>query len=245
MISNRLRGLGAGMAALLLAVPVLAAPMVVRVVGPSAAQYKPGQKLADNAALMLKAGDQVTILDARGTRSFSGPGSFSLAAASTAVTGTPFSDLLTQKAERRARIGAVRGPGTAYVGKPVPPGVWAVDAGSSGTVCALDPTKVSLWRADPLAAGTVTVARAAGGAGVPLAYAAGQAVAAWPAALPIADGDSFKMSGSGSPATIRFRKLAAAPAAVDALGAAFIDNGCTGQFERLTAVTRVADASTP
>ncbi len=244
MISNRLCALGAGVAALLLAAPAVAAPMVVRAIGPSAAQYKPGQKLADNAALTLKAGDQVTILDARGTRSFSGPGSFRLAAASTAVTGTPFSDLLTQKAERRARIGAVRGPGTSYTGKPVPPGVWAVDAGSSGTVCALDPTKVSLWRADPVAAGTVTVARAAGGAGVALGYAAGQAVAAWPAALPIADGDSFKVSGGGSAATIKFRKLAAAPA-VDALGAAFVENGCDSQFERLTALTRVAEASTP
>ncbi|WP_426162729.1 hypothetical protein [Sandarakinorhabdus sp. DWP1-3-1] len=232
-------------AALLLAAPAVAAPMVVRAVGPSAALFKPGQKLAETAALTLRAGDRVTILDARGTRSFAGPGSFSLAAASSVVATTPFAELLTQKSERRARIGAVRGPGATFAGTPVPPGVWAVDAGASGTVCALDVGRVSLWRADPLAAGTVTIARAGGGAGVPLAYAAGQAVAAWPAALAISDGDSFKVTGAGAAATIRFRKLAAAPAAVDALGAAFVENGCDGQFQRLAAVTRVGEGAVP
>lgn len=242
MISIRWPGVAA---VLLLAVPAAAAPMVVRAVGPSAAQYKPGQMLADNAALSLKAGDMVTILDARGTRSFSGPGSFRLAAASTAVAATPFSELLSQKSERRARIGAVRGPGLTFDGTPVPPGVWAVDAGASATVCALDLSRVSLWRADPLAAGTLKIARAAGGAAVPLAYAAGQAVAAWPATLAIGDGDSFKVTGAGAAATIRFRKLAAAPATIDALGAAFVENGCDGQFARLATATRVVEGGVP
>ncbi len=239
MISTRL----AAILALMAAVPALADPMVVRAIGPSATLYKPGQKLVATTPLTLKAGDQLTILDARGTRSFSGPGRFSLAAAS-ASTAPAFTELLTQKSERRARIGAVRGPGVEFKGKPVPPGIWAVDSGVGGTVCALDLTQLSLWRAEPVAAGSLTVSRASGGAAVPVAFAAGQAMASWPATLAIADGDVFKIAGTGAPATITVRKLAA-PAAVDALGAAFAEHGCMGQLDRLAAVTKVADAPAP
>ena len=236
--------------ALLLAAPALAGPLVVRAVGPSAAAYKPGTRLAETTPMLLKAGDKVTVLDARGTRSFAGPGSFRLDQASSAATPAAFTELLTQKSERRARIGAVRGAGGTATGTPVPPGVWALDAGSSGTVCALDPAKISLWRADPSAAGAVAIRRAAGNIAatvafaspVTVAFAPGQAVANWPAALPVADGDQFRITGAGAPATLVIRTVAA-PAAIDALGAALLDKGCTSQFERLTNVTKVADAS--
>src|SRR3546814_19025400 len=55
--------------------------MVVRATGPSAATYQPGSKLADGGSLALKAGDGVTLLDARGTRTRRGPGRFNRAPA--------------------------------------------------------------------------------------------------------------------------------------------------------------------
>lgn len=229
-------------AALLLAVPALAGPLVVRAMGPSAASFKAGQRLPDSTPLTLKAGDQITILDARGTRNLSGPGSFRLDQSSAVATQTGFNELLTQKTERRARIGAVRSVGGTVNGKPVPPGVWAIDAGTSATVCVLDASKLSLWRADPTAVGTITVARATGGASAPVAFAAGQAVAAWPTAIAVADGDRFNTKGAGAPASLTIRKLAAAPAAIDELGAAFLAAGCQSQFDRLTTVTKLADA---
>nr|WP_310523537.1 hypothetical protein [Polymorphobacter sp.] len=246
MISIKARA--AVLAALLLVAPALAGPLVVRAIGPSAPGFKPGARLPDNAPLVLKAGDQVTILDARGTRSFSGPGSFRFESVSASAAPTGFTELLTQKPERRARIGAVRGSGGTATGTPVPPGVWAVDAGRTGTVCALDPAKISLWRANPTAAGNVTITRVSGASSPAasattsvLPFAPGQAVANWPAALPVADGDQFRTTGAGAPATLTIRKLVA-PAAIDALGAALLASGCQSQFDRLTTVTKVTDA---
>ncbi len=92
------------------ATTAMAGPLVVRAAGPSAAQFKPGQRLAD-APVTLKAGDSIVVLDANGTRSFSGPGTFSLTAASAEAQQVAFSDLLVQKPARRARIGAVRSAG--------------------------------------------------------------------------------------------------------------------------------------
>ena len=85
--------------------------MVVRATGPSAATYKPGSKLGDGGSLTLKAGDVVTLLDARGTRTLRGPGSFNVAAAASAApaNNVMLSALLDTKRVRRARTGAVRG----------------------------------------------------------------------------------------------------------------------------------------
>jgi hypothetical protein len=249
MISINLRSAGllpvAAFAALAgLAVPALAGPMVVRASGPSAVSYKPGQKLADTATLVLKAGDQVTVLDAKGTRSFSGPGSFRFDAPSaTAAAPTAFAELLTQKSERRARIGAVRGSAGVMTGPPVPPGVWAIDSGASGTVCALDTTKMSLWRAEPMAPGTLTVTRVADGKSAPVAFAAGQATAGWPAELAGGSGGQYRITGGTAPRTLTLKAIPKAPSALDELGAALLDNGCQSQFDRLANATKVPGAA--
>ncbi len=238
MISISARGVAAVSALLLFAAPVLAGPLVVRAAGPSAAAFRPGQRLPD-APLVLKAGDEVTVLDAQGTRSFTGPGNFNLAAASTATSGAAaFTSLLTQKPERRARIGAVRGGAPEPVGPPVPPGVWALDASRGGTVCALDPAAISLWRPAPAAAATLTVTRVSDGKSATVSYAAGEAVANWPATLVATSGDQFRISGAAAPMTIH--TITPAPAAVDDLGAALLAAGCEAQFERLATVTKVA-----
>ena len=81
----------AAAAVAVLPAPALAVPMVVRAVGPSAAIYKPGQKLSETATMVLKSGDTLTVLDAKGTRSFTGPGSFRFDQASaTAGRRPPF-----------------------------------------------------------------------------------------------------------------------------------------------------------
>lgn len=227
------------LAVLAVSAPVVAGPIVVRASGPTAVSYKPGQKLADTATLVLKAGDQVTVLDAKGTRSFTGPGTFRFDAPSaSAATPAAFTEILTQKPERRARIGAVRGSAGEVTGPPVPPGVWAIDAGRSGTVCAIDPAKASLWRSDPMAAGTRTITRVADGKSEAVPFAAGQAIVAWPASM-VGSGQ-YRISGGAAPATITLKALPKAPAAVDELGAAFLDAGCQSQFDRLTNVTKVA-----
>ena len=54
-----------------------AVPLVVRAQGPTVGTLKPGSELSTDK-LRLKAGDSVTILDEKGTRTFQGPGTFRL-----------------------------------------------------------------------------------------------------------------------------------------------------------------------
>lgn len=214
--------------AALVATAAAAGPLVVRAAGPSAAQFKPGQRLAD-APVTLKTGDSIVVLDAKGTRSFSGPGTFSLTAASAEAAQVAFSDLLVQKPARRARIGAVRSAGQDQ-GPPTPPGVWALDTRQSDTVCAIDPANIALWRADTAAAQTYTITRE-DGATATLTFGPGQALANLPAAVAGAVG-ALKISGGKSPVTLNVKQIASA-ADVEALGTALVDAGCQSQFQRL------------
>ena len=76
-------------AAAILAAPAVAAPLVVRSAGPSAKAYPPGRAVGENAPLILKAGDVVTVLAASGARTLRGPGSFRIAAGATAPPFNP------------------------------------------------------------------------------------------------------------------------------------------------------------
>ncbi|HEX7876021.1 MAG TPA: hypothetical protein VF489_05495, partial [Sphingobium sp.] len=123
--------------------------LVVRASGPSAKIYPAGRKLADGGTVALKAGDVVTLLDAKGTRTLRGPGSFGVTAA---ASGAPASSvtlaaLLDTKRVRRARTGAVRGTvGDAPVAPAKRPNLWLVDVAQPGALCFADATAVRLWR---------------------------------------------------------------------------------------------------
>lgn len=222
----------AALAMALAAASALAGPLVVRAAGPSAAQFKPGQRLAD-APVTLKAGDSIVVLDAKGTRSFSGPGVFSLTSASAQAQQVAFSDLLVQKPARRARIGAVRAAGQDQ-GPPSPPGVWALDTRQSDTVCVVDPASIALWRADTTAVQSFTVTRE-DGATATLSFGLAQALAALPPAVAGKLG-ALKITGGKSPVTLTIKQVAA-PSDVEALGAALVEAGCQSQFQRLAVNT--------
>lgn len=216
---------------LIATVPAVAGPLVVRAAGPSAASFRPGQRLPD-APITLKAGDSIVVLDAKGTRSFTGPGSFSLAAPSAAAQEVAFADLLVQKPARRARIGAVRGVGEQ--GPPSPPGVWALDIRTSDTVCAADPANIALWRADTAAAQSISVTRD-DGASASVTFGVGQALATLPAAVAGKPG-ALKISGGKTPITLTVKQVAPA-SDVEGLGAVLVEAGCQSQFQRLAANT--------
>lgn len=239
MISTRF---GGALAAIILTVmapaaPAQAAAIVVRVVGPVAAKLARGAQLDNQAVLALAAGDQVTILDSRGTRVFTGPGRFAIASAS-APPPPAYMALLIQKRDRVARIAAVRG---AVPGEAQPPGVWAIDTRASATVCALDATRLSLWRADPALALALAPD---GGAQVPLGFRSGAATAAWPAALPVADGAHFTVTGGAAPIALTLRLLSP-PASLDGLGAALLAAGCEAQLDRLARATASVSVTPP
>jgi hypothetical protein len=228
MISIKVAALGLAM----LAVPAMAGPIVVRALGPSAATYKPGSRLPD-MPLVLKAGDSLTVLDAKGTRSFSGPGTFNLAAASERASGIDVAALIVQEPPRRARIGAVRGTAGADAGPAKPPGIWSVDVSQSTTVCALDPAKLALWRADTNAVQTMTL-KGANGETAKVEFAAGAPTVVLPAI--VAKEGPLAIVNGKSTVTLKVKKLAPAED-LEALGAAMAGAGCMNQFERLAAAS--------
>ena len=197
--------------------------LVIRATGPASKTYPAGRRLPDNALLTLRAGDQLIVLDGRGTRVIRGPGTFSAGAPSAGRVASA-----APAAGRRARIGAVRGLET---GTLRPPSIWHVDVARSSNFCVADPSKVTLWRADPSSAATLSIA--GGGRSRQVAWQPGSSVLAWPSDLPVAEDAEYRLSGMGKPAptTIRFRVMPAKPAGLEDMAQALIRNRCEAQLD--------------
>ncbi|AEG51358.1 hypothetical protein Sphch_3776 [Sphingobium chlorophenolicum L-1] len=232
----------AGVMAAGLSAQAWADTMVVRATGPSAASYKPGSRLADGGSLVLKAGDVVTLLDAKGTRTLRGPGSFGVAASAGAApaNGVTLSALLDTKRVRRARTGAVRGGlGDAPVTPPRRPNLWMVDVAQSGTLCVADPAAVRLWRADAAKPATVRI----GGEGVQATanFAAGESVAAWPGIAPVREGASYRLNDGVHATEVRFALVGAVPPGLDGVASSLLARQCTAQLDLLVETAAFKD----
>jgi hypothetical protein len=211
--------LGAAAAATLAApAALLAAPLVVRSLGPSAKAWPPGRAVAENTPVVLKAGDVVTVLAPSGARTLRGPGTFKIAGGGTAP---PFNS--------RSRFSAMRGTDVTPV-----PGLWDVDVSRGGNMCLADTGKVLLWRPGSGDEATLQVIPATG-AGQPVAWPAGRMVQLWPQQLPIADGAEYSLrwAGRSEPTRLRFKTLAAVGEDPTALARALIDKGCDAQLDLL------------
>ena len=213
----------------------IAGPIVVRASGPSALAYAPGTQLADTARITLKAGDQLVLVDARGTRTLAGPGSFAASgsAARMGLSATAARFIATQNAQER-RGGAVRGSGDASRAT-ASPNIWFIVPGQSGTHCLVEPSAAKLWRpaADQPATIDVKGPAAAGQVAVP----AGRSIADWPAAVPLSDGAEYTLSGQGLPPTkLRIALVAADPDQLDDVAAKLVARGCTAQVDLMVKV---------
>lgn len=218
--------------------------MVVRATGPSAATYKPGSKLADGGALVLQAGDMVTLLDAKGTRTLRGPGRFGVTAAASAAPANSvmLSALLDTKRVRRARTGAVRGGmSEAPAAPPRRPNLWMVDVAQSGTLCVADPAAVRLWRAD--AARPATVRISGGGVNATANFAAGESVAAWPVAAPVREGAAYRLNDGTHAVDVRFALVGDVPAGLDGMASSLMAHHCAAQLDLLVETAALTDGS--
>ncbi|MDQ8755372.1 hypothetical protein RCO27_03945 [Sphingosinicella sp. LHD-64] len=199
--------------------------LVVRSSGPSAGNYPAGRSLPDNARIALRSGDTLVVLDARGTRTFRGPGNFTPASAAQAGQRT------TNAGGRVARIGAVRSAGIVPAS---PSTIWQVDVSQSGTVCLANPGDVTLWRAEPSRAARLSIS-GPGGASRTVQWAAGSPTVAWPRDLPITAGTPYQLrqSDAAAPTSITFRQLNSAPGDMQGVAQALIANGCQEQLDLL------------
>lgn len=225
--------LGSGAVALACALgfggAAIAQTIVISASGPSARSYPAGKSLAAGTRIVLAAGDTLTVLDSRGTRTLRGPITTAAEAAAT-TTNPSFAALVATQNRRRARTGAIRGDGV----PPKPSNLWYVNATAEGTVCVTDAATVQIWRPDMQKAASLTIKGESGPtASVP--FIVGQSVTSWPSALPVSEGASYVLSDGGltQPVRVRFTMIGT-PASDPASTYATLDaKGCNIQKQLL------------
>jgi hypothetical protein len=195
----------------------MASVVVVKSLGPSAKTYPPGRTLPETAKITLQGGDVVTVLGPASAQTLRGPGNFD----AKQVT-------LASAASKRGRFGALRASEVAHN-----PSIWDIDVSAGGRICVANAASVQLWRPDSETAATVKI-RGADGKSQNLSWAAGKALAPWPAALPIKTGAEYQVEWDGGDSSkLDIVKITTPPA--DLVGAAqvLIENGCQKQLDLL------------
>jgi hypothetical protein len=203
--------------------------VVVKSLGPSAKAYPPGKTLSESAKITLQGGDVVTVIGPASAQTLRGPGNFDAKQMT-----------LASAAGQRGRFGALRAAEVAHN-----PSIWDINASEGGTICVADASKLQLWRPDSETAATVEI-RSADGRSQQLNWAAGSALTAWPAALPIKTGASYQLEwpDTGDKSSLNFVATPGAP--TDLVGAAqvLIEHGCTKQLDLLVdGASKVAPAN--
>jgi hypothetical protein len=218
MMRSKLMLWGAAAAIALCSTATVASVVVVKSLGPSSKAYPPGKTLPESAKITLQGGDIVTVLGPASAQTLRGPGNFD----AKQVT-------LASAAAKRGRFGALRAAEVAHN-----PSIWDVDVSQSGKICVAEPATMQLWRPESDTAVTVQI-RAADGASHELTWAAGKALTAWPASLPITSGAQYQVEwpDTGEKSSLDFVMVKSPPA--DMVGAAqvLIENGCQNQLDLL------------
>lgn len=198
----------------------LANVVVVKSIGPSSKTYPVGKTLPETAKINLQGGDVVTIIGPGTAKTLRGPGNFD----AKQVT-------LASAAGQRGRFGALRAAEVAHN-----PSVWDVDVSQGGKVCVSQGSKLALWRPDSEAEATVSIAGADGKTEA-LSWPAGQAVAAWPATLPVTNNAVYEVTWADTGEKTNLNIVTIAKAPTDIVGAAqvLIENGCQRQLDLLVA----------
>ena len=209
---------GAAIAVALISMPASANVVVVKSLGPSAKAYPPGKTLPETAKINLQGGDVVTVLGPASAQTLRGPGNFDAKQVA-----------LASAAGQRGRFAALRAAEVAHN-----PSIWDIDVSQSGKICVSDASKVQLWRPDSETAATVQI-RSEDGSTKDLSWAAGSALTAWPAALPIKNGASYQIEwpDTGDKSSLSFVSVPGTPG--DLVGAAqvLIEHGCQKQLDLL------------
>jgi hypothetical protein len=211
---------GAALAIALSSTMAAASVVVVKSLGPSAKAYPPGKTLPPSAKITLQGGDVVTVLGPNSAQTLRGPGNFDAGQIS-----------LASAAGQRGRFGALRAAEVAHN-----PSLWDIDATQSGKVCVTDTSKLQLWRPDSDAAASVQI-RSSDGQTQKLSWAAGKALAPWPAGLPVKSGAQYEIDwgNAGDKNSVAVVTLGSVPADLVGTAQVLIENGCQNQLDLLVA----------
>ena len=211
---------GAAVAIALSSTAALANVVVVKSLGPSAKDYPPGKTLPPSAKITLQGGDVITVLGPSSAKTLRGPGNFDAGQIS-----------LASAAGQRGRFGALRAAEVAHN-----PSIWDIDVTQSGKICVTDASKLQLWRPNTEAEASVEV-QSSSGSKQKLSWAAGKALTAWPAALPVKTGEQYQIewSGTGDKSSVDVVTVGAVPNDLVGTAKVLIENGCQNQLDLLVA----------
>ena len=140
--------------------PVAQRAIVVKSEGPSAGRYPVGAILTASSEIVLKAGDELQILDGEGTRLFSGPARIRDLNARGPVSGdwqTLLQWMRSAQAERTAIVAGTRALRLSGAMPTSVPRLWLVDPAEGGSWCVADGASITLWRRDASASTSVVV----------------------------------------------------------------------------------------
>jgi hypothetical protein len=228
--------------------------IVIQSSGPSASRYPAGRVLSEPLSIDLRKGDSVKILDSAGTRVLTGPGKIRDAVPRTMANEkrVALANLMSAKAQRRSRTGAVRKVElTETVASPLD-GVsgsadlsanpettsqndlWVIDPLKAGSWCVQNMDAVELWRADNKDSENLTVTRDSG-AREDARWPKGGNIIYWPANIPANDAERYFIQvGNGDGSYITLHDVGETDDMVE-LATALEANHCDTQFDMLLA----------
>lgn len=224
-----------------------AEPVIIKYEGPNRQSYKPGKKLAQTAKITLKAGELLTVLDERGTRTLRGPGTFnaSSAVSAGAISNASLAGLIRTSSVRRARTGAVRGEAPAQQAR-LSPNLWFVDITKSARICVPDFQNLQLWRSNTEdSQNTITIANSSG-SDATVKFGKGSSVARWPSTLTPVAGARYTISAPGGLEKVSIEMVGVdvtGEERLDTMALKLLDRGCQTQSELLAATFAQKEAS--
>jgi hypothetical protein len=237
--------LSLGAAAIIPAAALNAEPIVIKYEGPSSQNYKPGKKLLASAKISLKAGEVLTVLDERGTRTLRGPGTFSATSSANAgnVSNTSLATLIKTSSVRRARTGAVRGE-SGVQQTAVNPNLWFVDISKGGKICVADFKSIQLWRANTAEAQQISASEGTSGSAATVKFGKGRTTANWPSNIVPRDGGIYSLSVPGKAEKVALQLVSVdvtGQERLDIMASKLLDRGCQVQSELLAATFAQVD----
>lgn len=222
-----------------------AEPVVIKYDGPNSQNYKPGKKLLPTAKISLKAGEILTVLDERGTRTLRGPGTFSASSAVSAssVSNTNLASLIKTSSVRRARTGAVRGE-TPPQQTQLSPSLWYVDISKSAKFCVADFQSVQLWRSGATDTQPAVTIASPSGSNATVKFGKSRTTVRWPSTIAPVDGGIYTIAGPGNANKISIEMVkidVTGEERLDTLAVKLIERGCQAQSELLAATFAQAE----
>ncbi len=196
---------------------------------------EPGQTVDDRQKLALQAGDELTLVDERGSiikvrGPFEGPPASGKG--SSLEISNALAALSTGKTENA--IGVVR----ARAGTVSLPDPWVIDVTHSGEACVRSGAPVVFWRQRSREQATLQIAPVSGAWHAQSDWPAGASELAAPAMLPIVDGQDYSFDLAGETATVT---LVHVPASLhtDRMRAAWmLEKNCVSQAKALVATMK-------